>query len=261
MGYLPVPATAGTGVPSRKPAGSRLLWAGSFCLWLTGQWPPEEVRVVGQPGRRLAVLGPCFAPTRALEVALAHSSSRAPDATFVSWAGRYHVILQDSGGIAVSTDLAGARPVHYAEAEAGTQVASAALPLAERTGAGVSGEWLASVLLCPSVPELVADRSPFASVAAVPAGHALVLGGGAARCPRVWAPSPGSRTLEEGAEALRTSLHAAVAGRVRQATRITADLSGGLDSSSMTFLAASALDPGGRLGAITVDEGIRATTT
>lgn len=148
----------------------------------------------------------------------------------VSWPGSYHVVLEDADGVAIYGDLAGARPVFYAGGPEGVRFASAALPLSASLDAGMDQAWLATTLLCPSAPELVADRSPFAGVAAVAPGNVLCVSRAEPRTRRVWAPCPGRATLAEGGEALRDALTAGVGARIAHAARLTSDLSGGLDS-------------------------------
>lgn len=241
---------------SPVPSTARMLWDGGMSLWLAGQWRADEIRLVEMPGRRLAVLGICGASQVQLESALLRSKSTTVDSCMLSWPGSYHVVLNDADGTAAYGDLAGARPVYYIDGADGVRFASSAFALVESPGAPVDWGWLGVRLLCQSGPELLGGRSPFADVAAVEPGHALLLSRTGYRCERAWLPSPGRLTLDGGAEALSTALISGVAARVAGAAQPTSDLSGGLDSSTITWLTASALGEGRRVPALTLIERI-----
>ncbi|KQX22681.1 MULTISPECIES: asparagine synthase-related protein [unclassified Sphingomonas] len=88
--------------------------------------------------------------------------------------------------------------------------------------------------------------SGFAEIAYLPAGHSLRIRPGDASPPpphRAYRPDPGrvgcwSGTQEEAADVLRRLLQDAVASRIPRAGPVACHLSGGLDSSAITVLAA-----------------------
>lgn len=101
--------------------------------------------------------------------------------------------------------------------------------------------WLA--LTAP--PESASDRTMFRDVARVAPGTTAVWSGGRVRSWRWWRPLAAPMLHLSGqdayAEALRTTFEAAVAERIRSDDRIGSHLSGGLDSGSVTAVAATML--------------------
>ncbi len=231
----------------RVPLDSRHVWPGIPGCWLTGEWRAFEVRTLSARGQSVAVFGPC-----ALGRAdLAELATRgAPDDVAWRWSGSYTVVHRDASGTTVWTDLGGAWPIYTTTADEGVYWSSSARTLAALDRKGVDQDRLAAWLLAPGVPALLARRSAFAGVDAVPAGHRLFLptfGQPATR--RVWRPTP-----RHGAHAgrLRAELAGAVAVRVDAASTPSVDLSGGFDSSALALLAAERLSPDRRVTGVTV---------
>ncbi|MGH8904431.1 MAG: albusnodin/ikarugamycin family macrolactam cyclase [Egibacteraceae bacterium] len=239
------------------PDGARLLWSGARPLWTVGDWFDHEIRVAAVGSHRLTVIGSCSATHADLKLALIAFRQGRP--ALHDWFGSYIVVIADKASTTILTDLAWACPMYVTSIAEGTVYASSALPLADLTGWRVDQAWLAGSLLCHSAPQIVAGRSPFAEVRTVPPAHALTLTGHTQRLEATWSLTC-DQTLDDAASALRDALVGGVRARVGNAARPTVDCSGGLDSTSLTFLAAASLSPGGRLPAITmypagVDEG------
>ncbi|MFI2619196.1 asparagine synthase-related protein [Streptomyces sp. NPDC018584] len=102
-----------------------------------------------------------------------------------------------------------------------------------------------------TVPHPLDQASMFHGIHAVPPGQALQVAPGAHPALRQWWLAPEAELpLREGAAGLRRALRDAVAARVRPGQRWGADLSGGMDSTSLCFLAAAA---GADLVALTLE--------
>jgi hypothetical protein len=93
-------------------------------------------------------------------------------------------------------------------------------------------------------------RSPFTGVEILPPGIRATITANGWHTTRTWTLA--ERRFPEGAAQLRAALIAGVATRVAPAHTITTDLSGGLDSTSITFLAAHAASADTRLIATTL---------
>ncbi|MCZ0972619.1 asparagine synthase-related protein [Streptomyces albulus] len=114
--------------------------------------------------------------------------------------------------------------------------ADAGLSCAPRTGA-LDEEALATRLLAPGAP-LPLALAPLARGARRTPGHCAAHDpAGQYREVRWWHPPQPEVPLPDAAEGVREALGAAVHARTRRAT-LSADLSGGLDSTSVCFLAA-----------------------
>ncbi|MGW9211092.1 asparagine synthase-related protein [Embleya sp. NPDC055664] len=225
-----------------RPTGARTLWDGSDPLWLVGNWPADEVRVVSRGRLQMAVLGVCGATDAELEVGLAVARGGALR-HLTGWAGSYHVVLRNGRRTVVLGDLAGVRQVFHADPGDGVVYASHALPLADLTRAGLDTEAFAARLACPDVPELVAGRSMFTGVSRLEPGHALELTHGVPRV-RLYEQHRSPLDFPGAADALGRALTDAVGRRVAKSERPGADLSGGRDSAVLALLGARSLTKG-----------------
>ncbi|MFF4754920.1 asparagine synthase-related protein [Streptomyces sp. NPDC002514] len=156
-----------------------------------------------------------------------------------SMGGSYWMVVHDAvrRRTVVAGDLAEQRGVFTAATGRGPVWATDAALLAAQLGRGPDLELLAARITVGTA-EHWPRRSVWTSIERVPGGHALVLEDGAARTVDV-RPRPDDRTLEEGAGEVGAALWAASQGYARAAgPRVGADLSGGLDSSTVVIAAA-----------------------
>ncbi|MEU3566839.1 asparagine synthase-related protein [Kitasatospora sp. NPDC036755] len=188
---------------------------------------------------RLAVAGDCGADRAQLRAALeAVAAGRWAELT--GWAGSYWVMAEQVGGRRfVCGDLAGVRGLwHGRDGVAGVVWASDPGRLAARIGASVDLELLAAHLAVGG--QHWPTRSRWEGVQRVPGGWGLVLDRSGAYLVDVRGVEP-QEDLVAGAARLGEELRVAVQRRVRAAGGpVGADLSGGLDSSSVVLLAAEA---------------------
>ncbi len=120
-------------------------------------------------------------------------------------------------------------------------VADRARTLAWLIGAEVDTGQLAARLAFPALPHPLAGDAMWRGVHAVMPTQALHLKrDGSYRAGTWWQAPPAELPLAEGASMLRGALRDAVALRVRPGEVLGADLSGGMDSTSVCFLAAEA---------------------
>ncbi|MGH3866803.1 MAG: asparagine synthase-related protein [Pseudonocardiaceae bacterium] len=236
------PASTGAGRPP-VPAGARQVWPGGPPLWVAGQWDRWEVRTCHFSGFHLAAFGACLATDTELAAAATAARRSGNYTVLAELAGNHVTVVHDEYGVTVVTDLAGLHPVFYTPWTGGTLFASSPLPLADLTRAGLDLEWLAAMLLCPDVPQANVDRSAFAGIRRTRPGHVLTVGPDGLRQRPIPLPL-GDATFKEGAQALRSALVTAVQRRAGLGQTMTADLSGGLDSSTLAVLAAGYLPAG-----------------
>ncbi|MGH3753709.1 MAG: albusnodin/ikarugamycin family macrolactam cyclase [Pseudonocardiaceae bacterium] len=161
------------------------------------------------------------------------------------------LVVREPHRVTVLTDLAGVWPVFYATVGESLVYSSSASAVARYVGSEVDEQWLAVRLLAGGIPDAWAEDSPYRRVAAVPAGGALVIDrGGRAVVVRRDLPL-GTAGFDEGAQRPAESLTSAIRGRATACHELSTDLSGGLDSSTVTALAA-ATRPDPALPAITL---------
>ncbi|MFF3631085.1 asparagine synthase-related protein [Streptomyces sp. NPDC002164] len=155
--------------------------------------------------------------------------------------GSFHVAASVDGHMYVRGSAFGARRLYRATVDGVTVCADRARTLAHLTGADLDPARVAARLAAPCLPYPLADVAMWTGVEIVDPGHALrVTPDGRACTIAWWRPPPAHLPMADAAGLLREALRAAVALRVRPGRVLAADLSGGLDSTSLCFLAAEA---------------------
>ena len=209
--------------------------------WLIGRWAASDL-VLAQAGhRQVAVLGCC--PVAATVLSAAASRARAPhelDPLATRLSGSFHLLGAMGGQTRVQGSVSGLRRVFRVQISGVTVASDRADILADLAGAAVDERWLAIHLLHHQVPHPL-DGSGWRGVRPVADGCYLLLNpDGSDRVVSWWnAPEP-VLPLAEAAPIVRETLRAAVAARTHAGSTISADLSGGLDSTPLCFLAARA---------------------
>ncbi|MCH6159224.1 asparagine synthase-related protein [Streptomyces marispadix] len=210
--------------------------------WLLGSWAAEETVVATAGVRKLAVLGTSSATAADLASRLKRVRTAADlEAALRGVRGSFHVAASLDGRGYVRGSASGARRLHRAVVEGVTVCADRARTLAWLTGGGPDTARLAAHLAFPCLPYPLADAAMWPGVDTVTPGQALHLEpDGSCRTAWWWEPPPAELPLAEGALRLREALREAVAVRARPGRILGADLSGGMDSTSLCFLAAEA---------------------
>ncbi|WP_328935695.1 MULTISPECIES: albusnodin/ikarugamycin family macrolactam cyclase [unclassified Streptomyces] len=231
--------------PAPAPSGATRLWPGEPLLWSWGPWHPGEVRTVECARARVAAVGQCLAD----EVTMRHDLRRAVQdgrwERLTRWPGAYLLILfQDDGHLTAYADPAGQFPLYYGRHGQNTVLSTRARTAAALSGAAGRPDRaaLAAHIVCPAVPELTEGRTTYDGISRLGGGQALRVAPSGSCTHWTYedlAPDPGTRFDDSAAE-LRSALTHAVTLRTDRAPRITSDFSGGLDSTSLAFLAASA---------------------
>ncbi|MFI0091642.1 asparagine synthase-related protein [Streptomyces bobili] len=207
--------------------------------WLVGDWPDDEIVFVSVGPRRLALLGCTTVRPDVLEARLGRVRSLADlDELGRLYSGSFHLVASLDGDVRVQGTLSTACQVFYARVAGVTLAASRAETLALRIGASVDTERVALELLSPfGPPEPLSEGSVWRGVRSPRIGHCLEIGSdGAGRTRRWWTPPEPERPLGDGGF-VREALFDAVAARTAGQKVVSADLSGGLDSTSLCFVA------------------------
>ncbi len=204
------------------------------------------------------------------DAALLAAAYREHGASFVEHVvGAFGVVVYDAGAerLVVARDRVGRREVHYGRAGAATVVASDRTPVlrCRRTvgrdagGGGHDGPRSATAAVeeCRLAEYLTFHTftpglTAYEGVRTVPPAHYLVVeGDGTTELRRYWRPGGSVASAPESALRRRLSdrARAAVAASLRTADPVGTELSGGMDSTTVTALAAGLLDgtvaPGG----------------
>ncbi|MFI1225994.1 MULTISPECIES: asparagine synthase-related protein [Streptomyces] len=207
-------------------------------IWTTGFEPGEVRRGAGHRGQaELLAIGCCLATREEFSAARA-AAERGAWTAAMRLPGSCLTVVCDRTGLRIAGDRAGTVTVYWIPVPEGVLWATAAAPLAAFAEAEPDPAVLLSAFMVRGVDVLATD-SHFRAVRRVPPGHSLVLAPG--RQPRTEAvPALTAETsFEEGTTAVRETITAAVGRRATGSGPISSDLSGGVDSGTVTSLAAA----------------------
>jgi asparagine synthase (glutamine-hydrolysing) len=222
------------------PHATQVLRHRSGRPWLMGRWAAGEL-VAAQAGDvQLAVIGCC--PVTAGELSgLAGRVRRVTDLDRLGagLAGSFHLLGAVDGQVRVQGSASGLRRVFYARVDGMAVAADRADVLAGLAGAAVDERWLAGRLVSPYLPHPLLDGCPWQGMRVLPDDCYLLTGSDQpARVVRWWHPPEPVLPLVEAAPVVAQALSAAVEARTRPGGTVSCDLSGGLDSTPLCFLAA-----------------------
>ncbi|MFE9022643.1 lasso peptide isopeptide bond-forming cyclase [Streptomyces sp. NPDC007808] len=219
--------------------GSRTLTHASGRPWLVGHWHDEEVVTASAGSAALAVIGCCPVTADELRRRAARLRDLAElDTLARSLPGSFHLVAALDGQVRVQGTASGLRLVFHAEIDGVRVVATRADTLAAALGLDPDPGELALRLLWPA-PYPLFESSLWRPVTAVAPQDAVIVAadGRSVRHTRWWTPPAPVRSLAEAAPAIRETLQKAVDARTRLGGVVSCDLSGGLDSTSICFLA------------------------
>ncbi|WP_272923808.1 albusnodin/ikarugamycin family macrolactam cyclase [Streptomyces sp. SID3343] len=236
-GFVPGAPLGTTPLPLSAMAHDRLP------LWLIPEGPLPDIRTGRSARRMVCVLGTCGADDHALHK-IAVQGVRPPD--LWRWPGAYVLVEISERRIALYADLASAVPLYWTRAPSGPAWSTSARALAGLIHAAVNPMWLAVRLLTPANPSAIPTLSAFTGIHRVPGGHRVDLTPAEVRAPiALWSAEP-TTNATEAATRFGNALTASVELRTFQCQRLTADLSGGMDSTAVTRVAAENLAGQGR---------------
>ncbi len=208
--------------------------------WLLGRRPAEQVVVATKGPVRVAVIGAC--PVTATELGRLASHVRS-----LSDVGSLARKLPGSSILAVSVhgrtriqgSIVGLHPVFYARVQGVDVAADRADVLAAMAGASINEETLAVRVACGRLlPAPLSHEPLWEGVSVLAPDNCLVWGDERAHETRWWTPPAPEQSLGEGAGKVREVMAAAMEDRGPGEGRLSTDLSGGMDSTSLCFLAA-----------------------
>ncbi|WP_406131380.1 asparagine synthase-related protein [Streptomyces sp. NBC_00989] len=242
------PAAPAVAEPLTRAADVRVVRHASGRPWLVGRWADEELTLVSAGARRVAVLGRSTVDRHRVERALAQARSLGQlDDVARSLPGCFHLVASFDGWTRAQGSLSTARQIFYADVGGIAVAADGPRRLAQWAGTlrgddgtlTVDRDLLALRLLTPVPPWPLSLRPVWSRVSAVGVGCRLELDSdGSAREVRWWRPPEPDVATEQAAVHIREALLACVGART--GATVSADLSGGLDSTSLCFLADAA---------------------
>ncbi|TGB07858.1 asparagine synthase-related protein [Streptomyces palmae] len=237
---LPDGEAASAAARALRPHVSRVVDHASGRPWLMGCWPDGALMVAAAGEARAVVAGDHAVTAAGLGRRLARARSVADVGPLSGLPGCHHLVVSLAGQVRVQGTLGAVRRVFHARAGKAMVAASHARVLACLTGADWDQRWLAVRLSSVAMPYPLQETVPWCGVEAVPADHWLRLDAdGSASAYRRWSPPDAELTLAEGAPVVRAALAGAVGARTAAGGTVSTDLSGGMDSTTLAFLAAA----------------------
>ncbi|HKR49330.1 MAG TPA: asparagine synthase-related protein [Pseudonocardiaceae bacterium] len=214
-------------------------------LWLVGSLD-QEVTLASVGSLRVAVIGSCpVTATRLTDLVRSVRTVAELDSVAQALPGSFHLVTSMDGVVRVQGNATGLRRVFTTRIQGIPIAGDRADVLARMAGAGVDEQVLAVRVACWSrMPLPLAQRCLWRGVRALAPDHYLRIdSSGTVSELRWWQPPEPDLALTTGASAVRQALETAIAARRPSRGRLSTDLSGGLDSTSLCFLAAQAGPP------------------
>ncbi|WP_327170143.1 albusnodin/ikarugamycin family macrolactam cyclase [Streptomyces sp. NBC_01336] len=212
--------------------------AGPASMWTVGHEPSQVACSPALGGTcEVVAVGTCLAT----EAELREARDAAERGTWEHTAhlpGSYLTVVRTGNTVRVIGDRAGTMVVYWLRDRDQVLWSTSAAALAAYTHARPDTATLLAALTVHGIDHL-GRSSYFAGVHRVPPGRALTLEPG--RPPRTEAVAGRYARLDlhDGAQELAHHLHTAVRRRTEQTAKVSADLSGGIDSSALATLAAA----------------------
>ena len=180
--------------------------------------------------------------------ALAHAAyERWGTDGFVKLIGDWSLVIHDhvNRAIVLASDFAGVRPLYYCVQSGGVRWSSRLQLLVDATQISeLDEQYVRGFLLLGGCP----NRTPYKGIYSVPAGHAVCVSSEGTKIRRFWSLPIGDeiryRNERRYEEELRALFREAVSVRLQNESPVLAELSGGLDSSSVVSMASHLMRSG-----------------
>ncbi|WP_439660742.1 albusnodin/ikarugamycin family macrolactam cyclase [Lentzea sp. HUAS TT2] len=192
-----------------------------------------ECRVVEGRDRTTVLIGHCFADDDLVRV-------RSGDLrALMSLPGAYSAVVVRDQQVGLASDASAQFPLYVSTSGGDVVFGSRAHAVAEQIGVRLDLGHLAAQIVYPLVPELLVSRTAFHGVRQLEPGAALRWSAdGMSRMTATPLTAVADTTFDDCAEELRECLRIAVSARTSIDSKMSSDFSGGLDSTSLAFLAA-----------------------
>jgi len=156
----------------------------------------------------------------------------------VNLIGDWSLVLRDRETTVLASDFAGVRPLYYYVQDGRVQWSSRLQSLVDETGiTDLDEQYIAGFLTFGGC----ANRTPYKDIYSVPPGHAVCVSSKGTSIRRFWSMPTGDtiqyQNQQRYEEELRSLFSEAVAVRLQSESPVLAELSGGLDSSSVVCMA------------------------
>lgn len=207
--------------------------------WIRGAWTDEEEHVAPMATGMLVLLGSAdvTADQLAAEARRIRQFSDA-NSLYERIAGAYLTFLMIGDQFRMNGTLSTTHQFVYTTRTGYTVASNKADILRRAIGSSLQEDHLPLLLLAPRKPWPYSEIPAWQAIEGVPSTHALrIRANGQQSIERRWEVPTEKQPLSEIAPLLKTALSRAVSARIRPGRRISSDLSGGMDSTTLAFFA------------------------
>lgn len=236
------PASVGVAAGLLRERPARVIRHASGRPWIVGHWSGPDLICARAGNTTVILLG-----RTTIRPAELHDRIRAVravgdlDQLARTVPGSVHLIAAVAGQVRVQGTLTLVRQVFSSSVGEITVAGDRPQQLAALARTGIDDEQVVLQLLTPAAPWPLSQSCLWRGVDVLAPGHCLVLrADGTARSIRWWVPPEPDQPLDSARHLLREALITAVEARTTGVGLVSADLSGGMDSTSLCFLAATA---------------------
>ncbi|MCP3803397.1 asparagine synthase-related protein [Allokutzneria sp. A3M-2-11 16] len=209
--------------------------------WIVGSWREDEIVVATCGSRVVVLLGHALTTETRLQ-SIVDSCGALSELSVIPARvpGSFHMLASYAGHIRAQGTVSSACQLFHGRVHGATVLADRPQALAALAGTGVDDALVPMHLLSPAPPPPLEERCVWTGVVRVPDdSHISVQPDGSTRITRWWSMPDAVVPLEEGAAWVREALIDAVAARADKPGKTSSDLSGGMDSTSLSFLLAA----------------------
>lgn len=207
--------------------------------WIVGSWSVEDLTLVSVGANCVVLLGRAGRGADALAATL--DRIRVPaqlDELASSLHGSFYLLASLDGRLRVQGTLSASHQVHYATLDGVTVAADSPLRLVSPDPANLDEQAVAARLLS-DVPWPLTNTPLWRGTEQLTQYSCLEIDrGGRSLVREWWTPPKPELPLTLGAPRIRDALREAVRARTHDVDKVSSDLSGGMDSTSVAFLAA-----------------------
>ena len=209
--------------------------------WIVGKWEADDCQEFRSRDNVLVLFGSTALDERRVRSELA-SVHTVGDLERIAGQidGSYHLVASLRGRVVAHGSVSNTRQFFWARHRGVTVLSDRAILLARLLRAGFQQDSLALHLLAPfGAPWPLSEECLWEGVRALSGTRRIrIERNGAARVERWWTPPEPHLSADEAGPVIAATLERAVRSRCRPGRPIAADLSGGMDSTTLAFLAA-----------------------
>ncbi|WP_194830718.1 asparagine synthase-related protein [Laceyella tengchongensis] len=224
------------------PKESETILTGKHKLYVCGDWKEHEVQVFDFPFGKFVFLGECLATKHEIEkILLREGSKESPHYhSLAHLPGNFNLIVLAADEMFLYSDMSALRPIYYSNQENYVIFASTSLPIQQLIEAPLESDRVIMSFICAGMTEFTHQISLFQGINRVPPITALHLSPCQHRLVRYWQPKL-VMTLEEATIPFRQGIMQSIHRRLHNVERVSAEVSGGLDSTTLALVVADKL--------------------